>query len=440
MLAGRRYRLEFSPDQAAFAERVGGICRSVWNTGLQQRRAYRQRGAFIGYAEQCRQLAEAKTEFGWLAEAPSQVLQQTLKDLDSACSRHGAWKIRWRLARRWKPAFRFPSPEQISIQRLSRRWGRVKLPKFGWVRFRWSRPPGGTVRSATVSHDGGRWFVAFLIEDGQASPAAHPGPWAGIDRGVIVAATTSDGDFHNRAYIATGEAERYRRLQQQLARTRRGSNRRRRVIAKIGAVMRRVRHRRADFNARTAASLCEQYGTVVLEDLKTANMTKSASGTIECPGRSVAAKSGLNRAILDKGWYGLELALTSAARRTGTQIVKVNPAYTSITCSTCGAVDAKSRESQARFSCTSCAMVAHADVNAAINIKNAAGQVVSGRGDLAVGRSVKRQPPRTRARPHAPAARGIPVVQGQEEVNQPMGRFLLPTPVAPGLCQDDPPL
>lgn len=410
MLSGRKYRVEFTPAQVEFAEQIGGTCRSVWNTALEQRRAYRQRGAFIGYAEQCKQLADAKRDFGWLADAPSHVLQQTLKDLDQAVKTRGTWKVRWRSHRKWAPSFRFPDAKQIVVERISRRWGRMKLPKFGWVRLRWSRPLGGVLRSVTIARDGRHWFVSFLVEDGQATPETHPGPVVGIDRGVVVAATTSDGDFHDRPFIAGGEAQRYRRLQQQLARTRKGSNRRKRVVAELGVVMRRVRSRRVDFNAQLAATLTSRYGTVVLEDLKTKNMTASAKGTIEQPGSRVAQKSGLNKAILDKGWYGLELAVSNAARYTGSKMIRVPAAYTSQTCSACKVVDAVSRESQARFACTSCGYVEHADVNAAKNIK-AAGQAVSGRGDLAIGRSVKRQPPRPRVRQHAaPAARGIPVL------------------------------
>ncbi|MEU7835260.1 helix-turn-helix domain-containing protein, partial [Nonomuraea sp. NPDC049129] len=79
MLAGRKYRLEFDSGQQAFAERLGGICRAVWNTGLEQRRQYRRRGQWITYAEQCGQLAEAKKDpyCEWLADAPAQVIQQT---------------------------------------------------------------------------------------------------------------------------------------------------------------------------------------------------------------------------------------------------------------------------------------------------------------------------------------------------------------------------
>lgn len=321
-----------------------------------------------------------------------------------------AFKVRWRSHGRWSPSFRFPDPKQIVVERIGRRWGRVKLPKLGWVRFRWSRPPSGIVRSATIARDDRHWFVSFLIEDGQATPETHSGPAVGVDRGVVIAATTSDGDFHDRGFITSGEARRYRRLQQRLARTRKGSNRRKSVVAKLGVVMRRVRYRRADFNTRLAATLTSRYGTVVLEDLKTKNMTAGAKGTVEQPGSRVAQKSGLNKAILDKGWYGLELAVHNAARYTGSKVIKVPAAYTSQTCSACRVVDAASRESQARFACTSCGHAEHADVNAAKNIK-AAGLAVSGRGDLAVGRSVKRQPPRPRARQHATsAAPGIPVL------------------------------
>ncbi|WP_328808449.1 helix-turn-helix domain-containing protein [Nonomuraea montanisoli] len=116
MLTGRRYRLELTVEQAAYAERVAGMCRMVWNTALEQRHAYRRRGASIGYAAQCAQLVEAKAEFAWLSEAPAHVLQQALKDLDQAIRIHGTWKVRWRSARRWKPSFRFPSPERPVVR------------------------------------------------------------------------------------------------------------------------------------------------------------------------------------------------------------------------------------------------------------------------------------------------------------------------------------
>ncbi|MFG1611330.1 RNA-guided endonuclease InsQ/TnpB family protein [Nonomuraea wenchangensis] len=438
MLAGRKYRLEFDFGQRLFAERLGGICRSVWNTGLEQRREYRRRGGRLGYAEQCAQLADAKKDpyCAWLADAPAQVLQQILKDLDQACSRHGTWKVNWKSKTRWKPSFRFPTAKHIPVERINRRWGRVFLPKFGWVKFRMSRPLGGVVKSATVSLDGRHWFISFLVEDGLAQAEldqhVHAERKAGVDRGVVTAAVTSDGEFFDRrhatadgvsswvsppvakkdrtsdpGYLTRGEAERYLRLQRRLARSVKGSRRRKVIIGRLGEIMRRVRWRRGDFNAQAAHRLTRDYGVVILEDLKTTNMTSAARpkpdpdhpGAFLPSGR--AAKSGLNKAILDKGWYGLEVALRSKARYTGTVIADVPAPYTSQTCPApaCGVVDGKSRKSQALFSCTTCGHTEHADIVGAKNTLvryQAAGPAVSGRGDSSG--SVKRQAPRSTAR------------------------------------------
>ncbi|MFI1912447.1 RNA-guided endonuclease InsQ/TnpB family protein [Nocardia sp. NPDC020380] len=131
--------------------------------------------------------------------------------------------------------------------------------------------------------------------------------------------------------------------------------------------------------------------TVVLEDLHIRSMTRSARGTTENPGTNVAQKAALNHSILDKGWYVFELALRSAARFTGTVIIKVPAAYTSQTCSRCRNVNPESRESQAVFRCINCGHNEHADINAAKNIM-AAGPAVTACGDLGVTRSEKQEP------------------------------------------------
>lgn len=408
MLAGRRYLLAFTAEQAEYADQIGGACRAVWNTALEQRRFYAERfkrdghGIYPSYVLQCRELAEAKTEHTWLADAPGHCLQQTLKDLDRAVSAHGVFKVQWRSKAKTPPTFRFPEGGRIAIERLNRKWARVKLPKLGWVRFRWTRPLGGTIRNATVTCQAGRWYISFCVEDGTAEVAPSTKPAVGVDRGVAVAAATSDGDMFDREFITSGEAKRLKRLQQKLARSRhihgrnQKSKRRDAARAQLGNLHTRVKNRRQDFNAQTAHTLTAHHGLVAVEDLKTAAMTRSTKGTTDAPGSNVRQKAGLNRAILDKGWGIFLLALHNAARYTGTEIVKVNPAYTSQTCNACGHVARNSRESQADFRCVTCGHQANADVNAAKNIL-AAGLAVAGRGDLAIGRSAKRQSPERRA-------------------------------------------
>lgn len=287
----------------------------------------------------------------------------------------------------------------MAIEKLNRRHARVKLPKFGWVKFRLTRSTSGmTVRSATLLREGTHWYVSFLLEDGVEMMDSHSaqGGAVGIDRGVNTAIATSGGDLIDRDFVTVGEPRRVVNLQRKLSRAKRGSANRCRARRDLARVLRRERDRRKDFCAQTASRLAQANALVVLEDLNIQKMAKSAKGTIPNPGTNVKRKSELNRAIMSKGWYQFEKCLRSSARYTGTQIIKVNPAYTSQRCSQCQHVDPKSRESQAVFRCTNCKHSEHADVNAAKNIL-AAGLAVTACGDfLPLGTSTKQEPAGTR--------------------------------------------
>jgi putative transposase len=174
MLAGRKYRLKLTPEQAEMAEEFGNVCRAVWNTALEQRREYRRRGAWMNYVPQAAELADAKREHEWLRAAPSHILQQTLKDLDKACRTHGTFKVRWRSKTHWAPSFRFPDAKQIRVERLNRTWGRAKLPKLGWVTFRRTRHLGGGIRSRRSAT--GAFSSALPGRRRAAGTGARPSP------------------------------------------------------------------------------------------------------------------------------------------------------------------------------------------------------------------------------------------------------------------------
>ena len=266
----------------------------------------------------------------------------------------------------------------MAVEKLNRRHGRVKLPKLGWVKFRQTRSLADVViRSATLTKEGEHWYLSLLVDDGVGAPAAHAAPdvAVGVDRGVVVAVATSAGELIDRAFITEGEQRRAGALQRKLSRSAKGSASRAKTRAALAAVRARERHRRQDFCQKTAHQLARANAVVVLEKLPAKNMTRRAKPAPDPdnPGRylpnGAAAKSGLNRAILSKGWYLFERALKSVSRYTGTQLVKVPAAFTSQRCSVCGHVDPKSRESQAVFRCTHGLRPAeHADVNAAKNI------------------------------------------------------------------------
>ena len=403
MLSGRRFRVGLTPDQLVYAEQVSGICRAVWNTGLEQRREYRQRRAWINYQQQARELAVAKAdpEFAWLGEAPGHCLQQTLMDLDTACRAHGTWKVKFRSKDRWSPSFRFPEGNKMRVQRLSQRWAQVNLPKFGQVRFRWTRPPGGTIRSATLTREGvhGHWYISLLVEDGIQEVTADPDlPVVGIDRGVNVALALSDGRMLDRRFTSEREQVGIARLQQRAARQqgprvpgttgRKGrrapSKRWLRTQARIARKLAAQRRRRDDFTAKVAHDLTRTHGLIAVENLRVKDMTRRATPKpdpdqpgVFLPNRAVQ-KTGLNRSILDKGWGKFLLALRHQARYTGTEITVVSAAFTSQRCHLCGHTAKENRESQAVFRCAKCGHTGNADTNAALNIL-AAGLAASGR-------------------------------------------------------------
>src|ERR1700758_2850842 len=188
------------------------------------------------------------------------------------------------------------------LKQLSRRYGRVWIPKVGRVRFRWTRTIPDTVKSYRVTLDRSRrWHIAFA-----AVPDAVPGPGdgsvVGVDRGVAVSVALSSGELLRVPVLRAGETKRLRRLQRRLARAQRGSNRRARTKLAIARVRARAADRRRDWVEKTTTDVARRFDTIRVEDLKVRAMTRSARGSRECPGTNVAQKRGLNQEISRQGW------------------------------------------------------------------------------------------------------------------------------------------
>ena len=201
------------------------------------------------------------------------------------------------------------------------------------------------------------------------SLAPHLGPPSvGVDRGVANTLTLSTGERLSLPGSLEMIERRRRKAQRIIARRKRGSRRYVQQRARLARLQARAARIRKDWLHRASTNIADRFGIVVIEALKIKNMTASARGSLEQPGRNVRAKAGLNRSILEQGWHAFEVMLAYKLEERGGTLIKVTPAFTSQTCSACGAIDARSRESQASFDCVHCGYRAHADVNAAINI------------------------------------------------------------------------
>jgi putative transposase len=381
LMAVSRFRLQPSRAQERVLAEHCGHARFVWNLAIEQHAHWRPglRSA-PGFAEQGRQLTEARAEFGWLAAGSIVVQQQALRDFAQAMAnfftgthRRPTWRRRGR-----GEGFRIVAVKPGDVRRLSRHVGEVRIPKVGRVRFRWSRAVPEAIKSFRITRDrAARWHVAFAAIP-EPIPAPGTGEIVGVDRGVRVSAALSTGDLLVAPGLGETEAERLLRLQRRRAKARRGSNRKAKLTAAIARLKAREADRRKDWVEKTSTDLARRFDVIGVEALKIAAMTRSAKGTVAEPGRRVAQKRGLNRGILASGWGQLVARLEHKAPG---RVVKVNPRYTSQTCNTCSHTARESRESQALFRCVACGHQDNADVNAARNIADtAAGRAVAARG------------------------------------------------------------
>jgi putative transposase len=342
-------------------------------------------------------LTEARAAYDWLAAGSYTVQQQALRDFAQAMRNFfaGTHRRPSRRKARVHEGFRQVGLKPRHVEKLNKRHGRVWVPKVGWVRFRWTRAVPEDVKSYRITRDReGRWHIAFAH-----IPAPIPGPgdasMVGVDRGVAVSAALSTGELLHTPGLTAGERIRLRRLQQRLARAKRGSNRRQRTRLAIARLKAREADRRRDWVEKTTTDLARRFNTIRVENLDVRAMTRSARGTVEHPGIQVAQKRGLNRAIGRQAWGRLVARLDHKAPG---RLERVPAAYTSQRCSACGHIAPENRKSQAVFVCVACkAGPCNADVNAARNI--AAGRAVPARGDLAAGRSVNCEPQLTSPAP-----------------------------------------
>jgi putative transposase len=394
MMGSMRFRLYPSATQEVLLLEQCGHARYVWNLGLEQRLMWRRwKGPTPGFNAQSAQLTEARSAEPWLACGSRMVQQQALRDLDQAWQQFFAGTNRrpkWRKAGE-DEGLRIVGHEALRVRQDNRSRSSALVPKIGWVPFKRSSALVDW-KSYRIKRDrSGRWHIAFAVIP-DPIPAPGTGEVVGVDRGVSVAVALSTGEMTSPAGLSPKEAERLLRLQRRLARSQRGSNRRRKVRTLIAGLKARDGNRRKDWVEKTSTDLARRFDVIRVENLNIKGMTRSARGTMEKPGRNVAQKTGLNRGILKSGWGVLVTRLEQKA--TG-RVEKVRAAYTSQTCNVCKHIASESRKSQAIFVCVACGHRANADVNAARNI--AAGQAVTARGGLGVlALPVKREPQHAR--------------------------------------------
>lgn len=387
-----KFQLRPGGQQEREMRRFAGACRFVFNRALARQNENHEAGnKYIPYGKMASWLVEWKnaTETQWLKDAQSQPLQQSLKDLERAYKNFFRKRAAFpRFKKRGQnDAFRYPQGVKLDQEN-----SRIFLPKLGWMRYRNSRQVTGVVKNVTVSQSCGKWYISIQTESEVSTPVHPSASMVGLDAGVAKLATLSDGTVFEPVNSFQKNQKTLARLQRQLSRKVKFSNNWQKQKRKIQRLHSCIANIRRDYLHKVTTTVSKNHAMIVIEDLKVSNMSKSAAGTVSQPGRNVRAKSGLNRSILDQGWYEMRRQLEYKQLWRGGQVLAVPPAYTSQRCACCGHTAKENRLSQSKFRCQVCGYTANADVNGARNIL-AAGHAVLACGEMVQsGRPLKQEP------------------------------------------------
>lgn len=381
-----KYRLKPTPEQSQKMTGFAGCNRFVWNKALAMNLfRLENKQPILWYQEMAYwlKLWKESDEYGFLADCHSQVLQQKLKDLDKAF-KDGFDKTqplkRMPVFKKKGLGDRFRYPQGFKLEQDK---SQIFLPKIGWVKYYHSQKAIGEAKNLTISRRGKHWYVSVQVEYEADIPNHQSTSIVGIDMGVNRFATLSDG-------TSIEPLNRFRKLEKKLAWYQRNLARKVKFSAnwdkqkqKISTLHEKIANSRLDYLHKASTAICKNQAMIVVEDLKVRNMSKSSRGDADNPGRSVKAKSGLNKSILDQGWSMFVSMLEYKQSWLGGNVLKVPAHHTSQTCPCCGHVAKANRQTQSRFECVECGYTQNADRVGALNILARGHRVLAG-GELAL--------------------------------------------------------
>lgn len=403
-----KFELQPNGEQQRNMRRFAGSCRFVFNKALAWQIEQYQNDATtkFSYARLANFLPDWKKDLPWLKDAPSQALQQSLKDLERAYQNFFAKRADFPRFKKKGTGDSFRFPQGYKLEQGN---SRIFLPKLGWIRYRNSRGVLGTIKNVTLSCFAGKWYASIQTEREVEQPVHPSGSIVGIDVGIARFATLSDGTVFEPINSFKKQQARLARYQRAMSRKVKFSSNWKKAKARITKLHSKIGNIRRDYLHKTTTAISKNHAVAVVEDLQVSNMSKSAAGNADRPGKNVSAKSCLNRSILDQGWFEFRRQLEYKQAWRGGEVLAVNPRNTSRTCPCCGHVSADNRRTQAKFECVECGFEENADLVGAINVLAAGHAVLACGGTAQSGRpmnpvtGMKQEPTEATTQGQAPA-------------------------------------
>ena len=377
MFKAYKYRIFPSEEQQVLMANIFGQTRFIYNLGLEAKiSAYARNKVNIDCFDLIKQTKELKdTECPWLKESPSQALQMALRNLDNAYTNFfkgsGFPKFKSKYG---KQSFQLPQGVKLSEDNME-----IFIPKLKWVGIDLHREFKGIIKTVTVSRTTtNKYYVSILVDTQKENPIKkqmNESTSVGVDLGVKDFVITSDGKkFENKDFFKSTQHQ-LKIEQRSLARKQKGSNHYNKQKLVVALLHEKVRNQRMDYLHKISKYLVDNYDTICLEDLNITGLTKRCKPKKDDQDNYInngqAAKSGMNKAILDMGWSEFRTMVKYKSEWYGKNVSiigRFDPS--SKTCSKCGNINKELKLSDRVWCCSECGEIHDRDVNAAINIKN----------------------------------------------------------------------
>ena len=376
----RTYRVKLYPSRRAHEALDAQFAAQarLYNAALEHRRgAYRRARETVNFAMQCKELTGVREDDPDFASVHRTIQVATLRRLDRAYQAffrrlkngENPGFPRFKSARRWRTLVcdnNVQSRQMVKVGDRGKGWIRIKgLPSMEFKSHRQLPAIENLMelRVVRTAHRVEAQLVFTTEADLPPCPLIPSAP-VGIDLGVKSVVALSDGEVIEGL---KDDRRRTRRLQRKVSRANKGSLSRHKKVHALSRERERQTARRKGWLHELSAGLVSRYDFIAMEDLAIQNMTRSAKGTVEEPGRNVRAKAGLNRSILEQGWGDLVNKIQYKAESAGVGFIQVAPQNTSQECSGCRTLVPKSL-SERIHRCPSCGLTLNRDVNAARNV------------------------------------------------------------------------
>lgn len=357
MIRNYRFRLKPTKTQIQTFEEWMESLRLLYNFGLRDRRDAFQMGESINYNHQCHQLLNLKQKFSRYREVHSQVLQQTLMQLDGAFKNFFEKRCKYPKfkSKHSRPSICFPQSVRIEGNRL-------RLPKIGTVRFKMHRPipDDAEIKQCRIIYHSGRWFATISISLPDPKPCDSQLEFVGCDVGVRHLATLSDGTVLKDNRFLPKKLDRLKKEQHRLSRKKTGSANWLKQKKRVGRIHQKVADTRKDNLHKLSRRLTDAYGGIAFEDMDLAFINQDRDPRYRMSSKSYDISIGTFRRFCQYKFEEL-----------GKPVILVDPWNTTKMCSRCDELVPKER-GDGVHDCPNCGLVMDRDLNAAKNIRERA--------------------------------------------------------------------